>query len=351
MSDGNRRLAVVLFNLGGPDSPDAVRPFLFNLFNDPAIIGAPGPVRWMLAQYISRRRARMARQNYDLIGGGSPLLANTVNQAKALEAALDGPDEVRCFISMRNWHPFSDETARDIKAFNPDKIILLPLYPQYAAATTGSSVKDWIRAAGKAGLDVPTSTICCYPVERGFVSAMADLVVEAWKKAEKVGPPRILYSAHGLPEREIQRGDPYQWQVEQSAAAVAEVVADRLEGQQEWMVSYQSRVGPLVWLGPYTDIEIERAGLEGRPLVVVPLSFVSEHVETLVELDIEYRELAALHNVPAYERVRTVGDDAAFIDGLASLVRRAADGGQQISCGYEGRICPADWPRCPCVTG
>lgn len=349
VSDGNRRIAVVLFNLGGPDSPDAIRPFLFNLFNDPAIIGLPNPARWLLAQYISRRRERTARRNYDFIGGKSPLLPNTITQAKALETALDGPDEVRCFVSMRNWHPFSDETARNIKTFQPDNIVLLPLYPQYAAATTGSSVKDWIRAVGDVGLDAPTSTICCYPAERGFVSAMADLVVEAWKKAEKTGLPRILYSAHGLPEREILRGDPYQWQVKQSAAAIAAVVADRLGGHQEWLVSYQSRVGRLKWLGPYTDAEIERAGLEGRPLVVVPLSFVSEHVETLVELDVEYRELAALHKVPAYERVRTVGDDAGFIEGLAGMVRRAMDGDPQTGCGHGGRICPGDRPRCPCT--
>ena len=147
MSDGKRRIAVVLFNLGGPDNPDAVQPFLFNLFNDPAIISAPGPVRWLLGQFISRRRAPMARENYDFLGGGSPLLPNTVKQARALEAALDGSDEVRCFVAMRYWHPFSDETVRDVRAFNPDNVVLLPLYPQFAAATTGSSVNDWNKAA------------------------------------------------------------------------------------------------------------------------------------------------------------------------------------------------------------
>lgn len=351
MSDGNGRIAVVLFNMGGPDSPDAVRPFLFNLFNDPAIFGAPGPVRWLLAQYVSRRRAPIARRNYEFMGGGSPLLPNTVKQAEALEIALGGRDEVRCFVAMRYWHPFSSETVNDVKAFAPDKVVLLPLYPQYAAATSGSSLKDWNKAATNAGFDAPTSTICCYPAEPGFVSAMADLTAEAWKKAEKAGSPRILYSAHGLPEREIRRGDPYQWQVEQSAAAIASAVAGILGGQQEWLVSYQSRVGPLEWIGPYTDAEIERAGLEGRPLVIVPLAFVSEHVETLVELDVEYRELASLHNVPAYERVRTVNDDAAFMEGLARLVRRAMDGGPKIGCGQGGRICPVDRQRCPCAEG
>lgn len=351
MNDVSRRIVVVLFNLGGPDNPDAVRPFLFNLFNDPAIIGAPGPVRWLLAQRISRRRAPVARRNYELIGGGSPLLPNTIRQAKALETALAGSDNIRCFVAMRHWHPFVGEIIRDIKLFAPDNVILLPLYPQYAAATTGSSLKDWAREAAAAGLDAPTKTICCYPTEPGFVSAVAELTADAWKRAGKAGNPRILYSAHGLPKREIRRGDPYQWQVEQSAMAIAAAVADRLGGRQEWLVSYQSRVGPLEWIGPYTDAEIERAGLEGRPLVIVPLSFVSEHVETLVELDIEYRELASRHKVPAYERVQTVNDDPAFINGLAGLVRQAMDSGSETECGYAGRICPADRSRCPCIEG
>ncbi len=348
MSDANRRIAVVLFNLGGPDGPDAVQPFLFNLFNDPAIIDAPGPVRWLLAQFFSRRRAPLARGNYDLIGGGSPLLSNTVRQAKALELALAGPETIRCFVAMRYWHPFAGETVRDVMKFAPDDVVLLPLYPQYAAATTGSSVGDWTRAAAAAGLGTPTRTICCYPAEPGFVSAMAALTASAWKRAGQGGNPRVLFSAHGLPKREIERGDPYQWQVEQSAAAIASAVADRLGGQQEWLVSYQSRVGPLEWIGPHTDTEVERAGREGRSLVIVPLAFVSEHVETLVELDIEYRELAMRHGVPAYERIQTVGEDPVFINGLATIIRRAIDDGPQTGCGQVRHRCPPDRTCCPC---
>ena len=348
MSKTDRRVAVVLFNLGGPDNPDAVRPFLFNLFNDPAIIGAPGLVRWLLAQFISRRRAPVARENYALMGGGSPLLPNTMRQANALEAALSEFGEARCFVAMRYWHPFARETVGDVKAFAPDHVILLPLYPQYAAATTGSSIADWRNAADRAGFDAPTSTICCYPDDSGFVSAMAELTAEAWKKAATAGNPRILFSAHGLPKREIERGDPYQWQVERTASAIASDLAQKLGGPQEWLVSYQSRVGPLEWISPYTDAEIERAGREGRPLVIVPLAFVSEHVETLVELDIEYGELAKQHGVPAYERVRTVNEDGDFIEGLARMVRMAIDGGAPVGCGQGGRICPADKQRCPC---
>ncbi len=345
-TDGAQRTAVVLFNLGGPDSLEAVRPFLFNLFNDPAIIGAPWPLRWGLAQFISRRRAGFARRSYRRLGGGSPLLANTERQARALERAMAGAGETRCFIAMRHWHPFSDETARDVREFGPVQVILLPLYPQYAASTTGSAIRDWRRAAGKAGLDVPTRAVCCYPDEAGFVSAVADLTAEAWREAAKAGTPRILYSAHGLPGREISRGDPYQWQVERTVSAIAGAVAARLGEEADWRVSYQSRVGPLEWLGPYTDEEIKRAGREGRPLVVVPVAFVSEHVETLVELDMDYRDLAAGHGVPSYHRVATVSEDNAFIEGLAGLVRRAAGAGPAIECGGAG-VCPGAWPRCP----
>ena len=348
MANGKRRIAVVLFNLGGPDSPRAVRPFLFNLFNDRAIIGAPGPVRWLLAQYISRRRAALATANYAYLGGASPLLANTERQARALEAALAGTDEVRCFIAMRYWHPFADETVQDVKAFGPDHVVLLPLYPQYSAATSGSSIDDWGRAARQADLNVPTRTVCCYPELPGFVDVMAGLTAEAWQRASGAGTPRILFSAHGLPERNIAAGDPYQWQVERSAGLIAAAVRDRLGHEPDWRISYQSRVGRLVWIGPYTEAEVERAAEEGRPLVVVPLVFVSEHIETLVELDIEYRDLALRHGAPAYERVRTVNEDEPFIDALAALVRAASGPGPMIECGAGGRLCPSEWLRCPC---
>lgn len=348
MAEDKRKVAVVLFNLGGPDSPAAVRPFLFNLFNDKAIIDAPAPVRWMLAQYISRRRAGLARSNYAYLGGASPLLPNTKRQAKALEAAADDLGDVRCFIAMRYWHPFADEAARDVKAFGPDRIVLLPLYPQYSATTSGSSIADWVRAVHEIGLAVPTRTVCCYPDLAGFVETMASLTAEAWTRAAQAGTPRILFSAHGLPERNIAAGDPYQWQVERSADAIAAALATRLGQEPDWRITYQSRVGRLVWIGPYTETEVERAAEEGRPLVVVPLVFVSEHIETLVELDIEYRTLAEQCGAPAYERVRTVNEDEAFIDGLAGLVRGAADPGPRVECGGGGRLCPAKWGRCPC---
>jgi ferrochelatase len=342
------KIAVVVFNLGGPDGPRAVRPFLFNLFNDKAIIGAPGPVRWALAQLISRRRAALARANYANLGGGSPLLANTRRQTAALEAALQDLGEVRCFVAMRYWHPFAREAVREVRAFAPDTVVLLPLYPQYSATTSGSSIADWRRAAHRGRLDVPTRTICCYPDLPGFVETVAELTAAAWRRAQRAGEPRVLLSAHGLPERNIAAGDPYQWHVERSGAAVAAAVTNRLGREPDWRISYQSRVGPLSWIGPYTEAEIEAAAREKRPLVVVPLVFVSEHIETLVELDIEYRALASRCGAPVYERVRTVNEDSAFIEGLAGLVRRAAGSDADIESGSGGRLCPAGWARCPC---
>ncbi|UCH75430.1 MAG: ferrochelatase [Rhodospirillales bacterium] len=354
MAQAATRTAVILFNLGGPDRPEAVRPFLFNLFNDKAIIPAPGPVRWLLARYISWRRAPLARDSYALMGGASPLLPNTQHQAAALEAALADLGEVRCFIAMRYWHPFAGETVREVMAFAPDQVVLLPLYPQYSAATSGSSIADWQDMAQRAGLDVPTRTVCCYPDLDGFIETMAKLTVEAWQRASAHGTPRILLSAHGLPERNIAAGDPYQWQVERSAVAIAAAVTRDLGYEPDWRITYQSRVGRLVWIGPYTETEVEQAAREGRPLVVVPLVFVSEHVETLVELDVEYRHLATSCGSPAYERVRTVNDDAPFIAGLAALVRNALGPGPEVASGGDGRLCPGEWSQCPCsveVTG
>lgn len=339
------RTAVVLFNLGGPDSPQAVRPFLRNLFSDPAILQVPGPVRWVLARLISARREKAAQAIYAHLGGRSPLLPNTEAQAAALQTALQGgmDGEVRCFIAMRYWHPFTEQAVAEVKAFAPDRIVLLPLYPQFSTTTTASSVKAWREAAAGAGLQAPTHTICCYPTEPGFIAAMAGLVRRTYDQAAVHGTPRVLFSAHGLPKKVVDRGDPYQAQCERTAAALADAL--RIPGL-DWLNTYQSRVGPLEWIGPATDAEIERAGRDGVPLVVVPIAFVSEHSETLVELDIEYRHLAERCGVPYFAPVPTVGDDPAFIAGLAALVRaglqrpglRSQDG---------GRLCPAGFGGCP----
>jgi len=336
------KLAVILFNLGGPDSPEAVEPFLRNLFSDPAIIALPTLFRLPLARLIARRRAPVARAIYDHVGGRSPIFEETRKQAGALETALSGDGvEAKAFVAMRCWHPFSDGAARAAAAFNPDKIVLLPLYPQYSTTTTASSLKDWARAAKKAGLTAPTSRVCCYPWETGFVTAAAANIRKAMEGPRTDLSYRLLLSAHGLPKRTIQKGDPYQWQVERSANAIVKALGIP---ELEPVVCYQSRVGPLQWIGPATDAEIARAGRDGKGVIVAPIAFVSEHSETLVELDIEYRKLAMGAGVPDYRRAATVGTHADFINGLAGLVRQAAEG-KTVTCG-KGRICPTDHKRC-----
>lgn len=336
----SRRIAVVLFNLGGPDGPDAVRPFLFNLFNDPAIIGLPGVLRTAVAKLISSRREESAKANYALMGGGSPLLPETRKQAAALEAVLKTrapEDEVRCFIAMRYWHPMTDETATDVAAWAPDEIVLLPLYPQFSTTTTGSSAKAWretYRGPGK------VRTICCYPVERGLVEAHARLIRDSWRAAGHTGPVRLLFSAHGLPEKVVKQGDPYQAQIEATCGAVAAELGDGWD----WKVCYQSRVGPMKWIGPSTDDEIRSAAAEGLALIVTPIAFVSEHVETLVELDHEYGELAREAGCPAYVRVPALSLAGTFIEGLAGLVLSSLDRlGTAPAAGYA---C-AGFGKCP----
>jgi ferrochelatase len=314
------RRAVVLMNLGGPDSPEAVRPFLYNLFSDRAIIDLPAWLRRPLAWFIARQRHRVAAEIYAHLGGSSPLLANTEAQARALEAEL-GP-EWRCFVAMRYWHPLTEATVRTVKEWRPDEIVLLPLYPQFSTTTTASSLKAWHEEARRQGLGAPSREIPSYPTEPGFVAALAGLIDAALAEvAARGSPARLLLSAHGLPLKTVRKGDPYPQQVEKTAAAVTGMLGQR---PADWRVCYQSRVGPLAWLGPTTDAEIRQAGKDGVGLVVAPIAFVSEHSETLVELDRDYRRLAEAAGVPVYRRVAAVGTDPRFIAGLARLVREQA---------------------------
>ena len=312
------KIAIVLFNLGGPDSLDAVQPFLRNLFGDPAILRLPALIRRPLASFLARRRTAKARGIYQKIGGSSPILGQTEAQARALEATLGQDDgeghEWRGYVCMRYWHPMTAAVVRAIERFAPDRIVLLPLYPQFSTTTTASSFKAWSDAAT---FKVPTKTIEAYPTEPGFVAASVALLKQGLVDAG-AGPRRVLFSAHGLPERIIKAGDPYQAQVEQTAKAIA-----RQLGESDWSICYQSRVGPLKWIGPSTDTEIRRAGADKVSVVVYPLSFVSEHSETLVELDIDYRHLAAEAGIATYIRVPAVGTHPLFIEGLARLVRDA----------------------------
>ena len=336
----SRRIAVVLFNLGGPDDQASVKPFLFNLFSDPAIIGLPNPFRILLARLISSRREKGAQANYALMGGGSPLLPETRRQADALEQALsDRPpgDEVRAFIAMRYWSPLTEQTSADVAAFAPDEIVLLPLYPQFSTTTTESSLKRWTEVYAGSGV---SRTVCCYPVASGWIEAQADGVRN--KLAEAGGQPvRVLFSAHGIPESLIARkGDPYQEQIESTCAAIAAHA-----GLDDWAICYQSRVGPMKWLGPSTPEAIAQAGRDGVGVVVAPVAFVSEHIETLVELDIEYAELAHAQGVAPYLRAPAVGVAPPFIDTLADAV---VDALGRTGVAPFGTGCRGDWKACPC---
>ena len=315
------RRAVVLLNLGGPDSPKAVRPFLYNLFSDPAIIRLPALLRLPLASLIAARRAPVARAIYAQLGGASPLLANTEAQARALEAELGA--EYRCFIAMRYWHPLTAAAVSTVKAWQPNEITLLPLYPQFSTTTTASSLAAWRDEAARQGLSGTTRVIRSYPVAEGFIAAAAGLITATLDRVEgATAQIRLLFSAHGLPLRIVAAGDSYPQEVELTAAAIAAALA---RPRLDWRVCYQSRVGPLAWLGPSVEEELRCAGRDRVAIVVAPVSFVSEHSETLVELDHDYRRLADECGVAAYHRVPTVGTDPRFISALATLVTGAGN--------------------------
>lgn len=342
-----KRLAVVLFNLGGPDRPEAIKPFLVNLFTDPAILRVPFFVRPFLARIIAGARVKPATENYALLGGKSPLLELTQAQADALAAEL-GAFDARCFIAMRYWHPFSLETARAVRDWQPDEVVLLPLYPQYSTTTTGSSLTAWREAAAAVGLVAPVHTLCCYHSDPGFIRATADIVRRSFDAAraemDPAIPLRVLFSAHGLPEVIVLKGDPYQSQIERTSAAVARAMA--VEGLDS-VVCYQSRATPQKWIGPSTEEEIERAAHDKVAILVVPIAFVSDHSETLVELDVEYREVAEKAGVPGYFRAPVQGTDPGFIAALAGLVRRTVVREPGLCSFVGGRTCPAPHGDCP----
>ena len=330
------RIAVVLSNLGGPDGPDSVRPFLYNLFSDPAIVTAPAVVRIPLAALVSWSRNKSAIANYAIMGGGSPIVRETAAQVEALSACLRlrrPADVVEVFMAMRYWHPRAAEVARKVRAFAPDEVILAPLYPQYSTTTTASSHAEWRRHyAG------PVREICCWFVNPGLVEAHAERIEATWIDA---GRPkvRLLFSAHGLPERISEGGDPYRWQIEQTCAAIAA----RLGPDWDWMLCFQSRVGPLKWIGPSTPEAIEAAARDGVGILIDPVAFVSEHVETLVELDQDYAEMARSLGVEIYLRAPTVGTTPAFIEGLADSVERAL---ARPGIAPDGPACPGAATRC-----
>jgi len=340
------KIAVILFNLGGPDKLDNVEPFLFNLFNDPAILNLPSFIRYPLAKLISKKRAPIAKNIYKEIGGSSPILKLTQDQAVSLEKSLNNNQksfDYKVFITMRCWHPRASKTVKMVKDFNPSEIVLLPLYPQYSAATSGSSILEWKEIAKKNNLNINTNIICCYPEEDKFIKAHTELIR---KKIEGINNFKLIFSAHGLPEKNIKNGDPYQWQVEQSVKKIMEGINDI---NIDYVLSYQSRVGPLKWIGPSTEGVIVENSKKGKHLVIVPIAFVSEHSETLVELDIEYEKLARKNGCKNYTRIKALGINEYFIESLSDLILYKDHYKFKDNLYPPKNRCPSNFTKCPCL--
>jgi len=338
--------AIILFNLGGPDKLENVEPFLFNLFNDPAILDLPTFLRYPLAKLISNRRAPVAKKIYAELGGSSPILKLTREQSDALEIKLNQTqeeDEYKCFIIMRCWNPRAKDVIKDVQLYGPDEVVLMPLYPQYSAATSGSSIKEWKDVCRKNNYHVKTSTICCYPTDQNFINAHTKEII---KKIKDLKNFKLIFSAHGLPEKNIKKGDPYQWQVEQSVKKIVENLDDE---NLDWILSYQSRVGPLKWIGPSTETIIIENSKIGKHIVLVPIAFVSEHSETLVELDIEYKEIADANGCKNYTRVPALGINEDFIKAMSELIIKKNEYKINEDLYPPKTQCPPNFKKCPCL--
>jgi ferrochelatase len=274
------------------------------------------------------------------MGGSSPILKETIAQASAIEQNLQKEkDEYKCFISMRCWNPRASETIKEVMKFNPDQIILLPLYPQFSNATSGSSIKEWFEVCKKENFTVETKVICCYPTEKNFILSYANLIKDKIS-LDKLNNTTLIFSAHGLPENKIKQGDPYQWQVERS---VDELLKKLSIKNLNYILSYQSRVGPLKWIGPSTEDVIKKEAKKNKIIIVVPVAFVSEHSETLVELDIEYKKLAEDNGSKDYVRVPAVAINQDFINSL-KLSILAASCGKDFTSSIK---CSKNFTKCP----
>jgi ferrochelatase len=311
------RTAVFLQNLGGPRSLSEVEPYLYDLFSDPLVLDAPlGPLRRPLARLISRRRAPSSAEKYQLIGGRSPLVEGTQAQARALAAALG--EGYSTHLAMRCGHPNTEEGVREALAAGAERAVALPLYPQWANATSRSSLLELRRLWPR---ERPLAEVCTWHDHPGYLDSVAGTVREALERlpADRRGDPLLLFSAHGIPMSQVRKGDPYPGYVEASCRGVAE----RL-GMAGWQLTYQSKIGPARWLGPDTVAWL-RGHAAGRSVVAVPIAFVSEHLETLYDLDILAREAAEQGRAAAYVRAAAVGTRPDFIAALADLVRGASD--------------------------
>jgi protoporphyrin/coproporphyrin ferrochelatase len=321
------RIGVLLLNLGGPDKIEDVRPFLFNLFADPEIIRLPFP--WLqkpLAWLISTLRAKKSQDNYLEIGGGSPLRRITEEQGTALQAQLGkvGKD-AKIYIGMRYWHPFTEEAIAQIKEDNIRKLVILPLYPHFSISTSGSS----FRVLEEMWRNDPALRLIDYTLipswydYPGYIESMAHLITKELNKCENPDNVQIFFSAHGVPKSYVEEaGDPYQQEIE----ACTRAIMAKINCPNSHTLAYQSRVGPVEWLQPYTEDALNELGAKGiKDILVVPISFVSEHIETLQEIDIEYREIAHSAGIENFYRVPALNTEPIFIEALGNLVIESLD--------------------------
>lgn len=321
------RVGVLLLNLGGPEQLQDVRPFLYNLFSDPEIIRLP--FAWMqkpLAWMISTMRYKKSQENYKAIGGGSPLRRITEEQALALQGSLqEKGQDIRVYVGMRYWNPFTEEAVAKIKRDQIEQLVILPLYPQFSISTSGSSFrvleKLWQQDPSLQKIDY--TVIPSWYNRPGYLQAMAELIHQEIEHCEHPEQVPIFFSAHGVPVSYVEEaGDPYRDEIEGCTAAIMQT----LNRPNPHVLAYQSRVGPVEWLKPYTEEAIPELAEQGvKELVVVPISFVSEHIETLEEIDMEYRELAEESGIEKFHRVPALNTHPVFINDLAEMVIEALD--------------------------
>lgn len=315
-----RRVGVVLFQLGGPENLEAIEPFLYNLFCDPDIIDFPFARigRKPLAKLISTTRARKVQHHYATIGGGSPIRRNTEQQARALEAVLRSQGvDARCFVAMRYWHPFTTEVVEQVRQANCDELVLLPMYPQYSSTTTGSSLNEWRRRYTG---DVPVHCVNSFYRNTMYLDSVAEKINRALSRFPVSDRPEIVFSAHGVPMSVIEKGDPYQRQIEETVR----LLMDRGGWSNPHRLCYQSKVGASKWLQPSLHHTLKKLAAErAREICVVPVAFVSDHVETLGEIDHEAREEAGRLGITQFEMSAGLNNSPTFISALMQIVQEA----------------------------
>lgn len=344
-----KNIAVIIYNLGGPSNLSEVKGFLFNLFYDKNIIRVHNPIRYLIAKIISGKRAPIAQDIYSKMGGKSPILELTNDQSSSLKNILEEKDKennYKIFVAMRYSYPFSKNVIEQIKNDNFDEILLVPLYPQFSTTTTYSSIEDIMKEIKRYDLKIPVKSLCCYFDDDDFIDGHIELLKE--KLPSDYKDYRVLFSAHGLPEKVVKDGDPYQWQVDKTVEKIIEKLGIK---DLDYITCYQSRVGPMKWIGPSTDNEIKRAGEDKKNIILVPIAFVSEHSETLVEQDIEYKHLSTTYGVDKYLRVKALGINKNFIESLAKICLYLKnidnDSQYQILSLKKKRLCPKEF--CGCI--